>query len=238
MQAHQPELLDRVDGAAMKRVLASVLVTGCTSNVVQSALVETKNMSTRYEIVTESDGKTTASATYLWTTGEMNVVFDARDGDTASIDGIALTDDVNGVYTVEVANVAEHVFVLERAGMARIEHRGQRATPFTITSAPITGTYDVAAMLTWNPADPEHTVDIVALGAEARCPSRTLARSHPDTGSFAFTGADVKPQTEPPPPCTFSLEVIRELRVMAEPSGFANVSITSQHVTATTLSLH
>jgi hypothetical protein len=220
----------------VRLALVCITATGCMPSIVQSALVETSDLSAVYTIRTENDGSTTASAKYRWVSGDADVLL--GDGDTASIDGMVLVDETAALYTIGVAPTAEHAFVLERPGREPIEHRGHPIAPFAITSAPITGTYDVEATLTWAPARPDLTVQIIARSADLRCPSRTLTDGSADTGSFAFTGADVKPGGEMPPACAFALEVIRSEVAAGTPSRLSSVTLVSRHVAATSMSLH
>jgi len=223
------------------RALALVFVTGCMPSVVQSALVETGDMSATYTVTTGHDGTNRAKATFRWVTGEASVLLD--DGDRVAIDGMAVgtETDHDEIYGMNVSPAPDHLFELVRGTDAPIGHRVISPQPFTITSMPFTGTYDLEATLTWAPAHVGAKVRITATTTTPGCTTRTLATFVPDTGSFAFTGADVRPSTamdELPGACSFTLEIFRHEFAEGMTSPLQFVSLNANHFETTTLALH
>ncbi|MEO8706661.1 MAG: hypothetical protein ABI867_41935 [Kofleriaceae bacterium] len=217
--------------------LAIILVgaAGCMPGQVQSALVETAEISATYELAVSTDGSTVGSASFRWGPGEADVLLD--DGDSVTADGLVLgpESERSEVYTSALDSADHHVFAFRRAG-EEIEQTIEPAPVFAVTSEPITGSYALLqTTLTWAPTIAGGAeIEIVARGTTAGCGTIVLDSKLADTGSFAFTGADVKVGTTPPP-CTFSLEVRRSVRDQAVETALASTSLHATHVAATTL---
>ena len=209
-------------------------VTGCMPSVVESTLVETDDLGATYEVQTAGDGTTQATAGFRWVSGMADVLLD--DGDSVSADDTPLDAGTSNDYQANVTAAAEHAFVLQR-GATRIEHHVVTPSPFTLTSPPFAGTYDLEGTLTWAPTLSGATISIVARGTTPECATITLADDLVDTGSFSFTGADVKSADAMPPACVFTLDVQRTSVTGAPTSPLSSVALVSTHVESTTLAL-
>lgn len=226
---------------SVRIVFAWTCITGCMPEVVQSALVETKDMSAHFTVHTAADGTSQGTAKLYWVSGKADVL--VGDGDHVLVDGIEMSteSEFSDDYAADIASAADHLFSLQRFGKTPIEYRVTSPLPFALTSGPFNGTYDLEATLTWAPARPGSLITIVADGATAHCPSHTLATAYPDSGSFAFTGADVRPSTSSTmvvQACTFTLEVTETRFNDGDASELSSAVLEQQHLESTTLTLN
>ena len=216
-------------------IIALLCLAGCRP-LVQSALIETDELRAHYEVHTNADDTTRASAIYRW--DSETVILD--DGDRVSVDDGPLVleigfDDI-ARYVADVPAAPDHVFTLHRGDVVSIEHRIAPASNFTLTNAPLSGTYDLEATLTWAPVRPETTISIVARSVACRL-EITFATRIADTGPFAFNGVDLRPAGTPPPACTFEIEVTRTESTVDKTSGLESVTMLATRARTTTVSL-
>ena len=64
---------------SVRIVFAWTCITGCVPSVVQSALVETKDMGAHFTVHTAADGTSQGTATLYWVSGKADVL--VGDGD-------------------------------------------------------------------------------------------------------------------------------------------------------------
>lgn len=226
---------------SVRIAFAWICIAGCVPEVVQSALVETKDMSAHFTVHTAADGTSLGTARLYWVSGKADVLL--GDGDHVFVDGVEMATEsqFSNDYVADLASAADHLFSLQRPGKPPIEYRVTSPLPFALTSGPFSGTYDLEATLTWAPVRPGSSISIVARGDTAKCPTHTLATAHADTGSFSFTGADVRPTqstTMVAPACTFTLEVTETTTNDGDASELSGAVLEQQHVESTTLTLN
>ena len=211
----------------MKLAMTLLLIAGCTTDLVQSAAIETRDLRAHYTVVSEPDG-VIAHAEYSWVGGGgAHVVF--GDGDRISVDGNELIErDGGDVFELAVTAGIDHVFVLERPGEPPIEHRVTEATPLSVSSSPTTGTYDSEVVVTWTPVETGDTVEIAARSPDVSCFSTVLTTARPDTGRFTFSGVNLHSAADVG--CEFALQVTRSKRTTVDPQGMASVTAENQRV--------
>jgi hypothetical protein len=167
-------------------------------------------------------------------------------GDAITADGTSLELDPTRlgqvVYSVSVNDAPHHTFTFTRPGEDPIVNVVDPPAAFQLTSGPFDGNGALEATLTWAPALVGATVTIEADGMTSECSGQNLviAKDALDTGSFAFSAADlIKSDGGMIPDCTFRLSVTRGST--GSPSAvqpLAGLSLTSEHVEATRVHVH
>jgi hypothetical protein len=213
-----------------RSIVFTVLV-ACTPQVMSND-VHTSAIYAEWTIEQRGQSGVTANATFhIRSADGADVVLtspDHADCNGIALDGVAKNVPLEASYAFELVRGAE----------------AQSATlppplPFTITSAPLDGTYDDQYTLTWSgDALGQARVDIRTLSAQPSCVSGPIVTNAPDTGTFAFDGSAFgASRAEAPPSCTYTIEITRKRSVLA-PAGFAGGEITSRYVQTILASVH
>jgi hypothetical protein len=226
-------------------MLVVVLASACSDAVVSSADVDTNGIFAAYRITTSSAGTTAAASLQVRDSG--GAYLELTGGDAITADGTSLAFDPAGnalgevLYTATVPDAPHHTFTLARPGEDPIVNVVAPAIAFGLLSGPFDGDAALEATLTWAPTVDGAAVTIQADGQTAGCngESLVLARDAQDTGSFAFSAADlIQWDGGMTPDCTFRLSVTRGSTLNSNVPKLSGVSLRSEHQESTTVRVH
>jgi hypothetical protein len=223
----------------MARPVVACLMLAACGETTNSSLVNASAFWVGYAIETRDGGAPKAIATLRLDTQE-GVALQLGDGDIVTCDGSSLVPsaDADGAPVYAGAahdGVTSHDFVLSRVDEP--PHLATIATPrdFTLTSAPLAGTYNDQYTISWTEPGDAALITITARSPDVDCGVVTIVSRSTAMGSFAFDGSPF--QFYNTRACDYEIDVARE-QVAGPDPAFAGGEQVSRAIQATSLSIH
>ncbi len=217
--------------------LIGLAIVGCQGSV-PSTDVLTRGVYA--ELVVEQSSAQSAKARATFTVQSPGgATLELAGADAVFCDDVRLTlaASPRPTYGSPIAPAASHLFRFVRADASESVPLGA-PLPFTVTSAPLEGTYDSQYTITWTAPDlGKATIGITASTTSKGCDVSTVVTNAKDSGSFDFDGSSFATGSKMRPDCVYALEVDRDV-VTPIAGDFAGGSAIARFVQTTSIHVH